>query len=215
MKPSSTFRNLPAAKQERILDGALTEFAEKGYAQASLNTIVARLGIAKGSIFQYFRDKSGLFGHVFEFAVDRVKEHLRRVREATRGQDVFTRLHSSLMAGLDLIEDRPRLFKLYLRIMFEGDIPFKGQLQRSILLFGRDYILDLLRDGVEAGELDPELDLETAAFVVEAVLERFLAARALEHMDPGLGLHGSPPERVAETAAGMVDMLRRGLGEGR
>jgi AcrR family transcriptional regulator len=51
---------------------------------------VGRLGIAKGSILQYFRDKAGLFGHVFDFAVDMVKDHLRRVRESTRGQDVFS-----------------------------------------------------------------------------------------------------------------------------
>jgi TetR/AcrR family transcriptional regulator len=59
MATSPTFHNLPFNKQERILDGALSEFAEKGYARASLNSLVARLGIAKGSIFQYFHDKAG------------------------------------------------------------------------------------------------------------------------------------------------------------
>jgi TetR/AcrR family transcriptional regulator len=143
MATSNTFQNLPTDKQERILDGALSEFADKGYARASLNSLVAALGIAKGSIFQYFRDKAGLFSHVFNFAVDLVKNHLRDVRDQTRGRDVFTRIQLSLMAGLDLIERNPRLFKLYLKIMFEGEIPFRAQLLQSILLFGRDYIMSI------------------------------------------------------------------------
>ena len=68
----------PSDKQDRILDEALSEFAAKGYARASLNRLVSRLGIAKGSIFKYFRDKPGLFSQVFDFAVERVKRHLRR-----------------------------------------------------------------------------------------------------------------------------------------
>ncbi len=211
MATSNTFHNLPSDKQERILDGALSEFADKGYARASLNSLVARLGIAKGSIFQYFRDKAGLFSHVFDFAVERVKSHLREVREQTRGLDVFTRIQLSLMAGLDLIEKNPRFFKLYLKIMFEGDIPFRAQLLQSILLFGRDYIMDLLRDGIEDGELDPDLDLALTAFVVEAVLERFLVASAVEHMDPDLGFFNAYRSEAEKRAQQVVQLLKNGL----
>lgn len=211
MVTSNTFNNLPADKQERILDGALSEFADKGYARASLNSLVARLGIAKGSIFQYFRDKAGLFSHVFDFAVERVKNHLREVREQTKGLDVFTRIQLSLMAGLDLIQKNPRLFKLYLKIMFEGDIPFRAQLLKSILLFGRDYIMDLLKEGIEAGELDPKLDLALTTFVVEAILERFLVASAVEHMDPDLGIFAANRAETEKRAQQIVLLLKRGL----
>ncbi|MCF8032722.1 MAG: TetR/AcrR family transcriptional regulator [Desulfarculaceae bacterium] len=212
MPPSSTFNNLPPDKQDRILDEALSEFAAVGYARASVNRLVARLGIAKGSIFQYFRDKPGLFSQVFDFAVERVKRHLRAVREATRGQDVFTRLEKSLLAGLELIDKNPRLFQLYLRVVFEGDVPFRGRLLASIRIFSHDYIMDLLGDGVAAGDLMPDLDLELAAFVVDATLERFLVASAVEHMDPGLGLNQADAARAAELAAGLVATLRAGLG---
>jgi AcrR family transcriptional regulator len=214
MTTSSTFRNLAATKQERILDEALSEFADKGYARASLNVLVGRLGISKGSIFQYFHDKSGLFSQVFDFAVGRVKGHLRQVRETTKGQDVFRRLELSLLAGLELIQANPRLFKLYLKIVFEGDVPFRGRLLQSIRLFSRDYILDLLGEAREAGQLRASLDLDLAAFVVDAVLERFLVASSLEHLDPELGLYGASPEEARARAAQLVELLRLGLGAG-
>jgi AcrR family transcriptional regulator len=214
MTTSPTFRNLDPAKQDRILDEALSEFAAKGYAQASLNALVGRLGIAKGSIFQYFRDKAGLFRLVFDFAVGQVKGHLRQVRRETQGQDVFRRLEQSLVAGLELIRERPRLFRLYLRIVYEGDVPLRGQLLQSIRLFSREYILELLADGQARGELRPDLDPELAAFVVDAVLERFLVARSLESLDAGLGLYGADPGEARRLAGELVQVLRRGLGAG-
>lgn len=214
MSASSTFQNLPEDKRQRILDESLSEFAAKGYARASLNSLVGRLGIAKGSIFQYFSDKPGLFRTVFDFAVGRVKDHLRTVRGSTQGQDVFTRIHESLLAGLDLIEKNPRLFQLYLRIVFEGDVPFRSQLLQSIRLFSRDYLMDLLVEGKQAGELRPELDLEVAAFMVDAVLERYLIAFSVEYMDPGLGLYGAGRQEAEQQALKLVETLRLGLGSG-
>lgn len=212
MAESSTFRNLPEDKQERILDGALSEFADKGYARASLNRVVASLGISKGSIFQYFSDKSGLFSAVFDFAVERVKNHLRQVREATRGQDVFSRVRTSLVSGMTLIRDNPRLFQLYLKVVFEGDVPFRGRLLSSIRLFSREYLLDLLSEGVAAGELRDDLDLEAAVFVLDAVLERFLIAQSVTGLDAGLGLYHASPQDAAALADKLVALLRRGLG---
>jgi TetR/AcrR family transcriptional regulator len=95
--------------------------------------------------------------------------------------------------------------------MFEGDIPFRAQLLQSILLFGRDYIVELLREGVEDGELDRRLDLDLAAFIVEAVLERFLVASAVEHMDPGLGIFSANRKDAEERSRQVVMLLKRGL----
>ncbi len=216
MAPSATFHNLPPDKQRRIMEHALDEFAEKGYGRASMNSLVAALGIAKGSIFKYFTDKSGLFRHVFDFALGKVKDHLRQVRDASAGLPVFTRLRMSLLAGLDLIEEHPKLFGLYLRVLFEGDMPLKTRLLASVVEEGRDYIMELLMEGKRSGELDPELDLAMATFLVEAVLERFLVARSLDHLDPGLGLAGIDRGRAEELAGELVELLRLGLGrEGR
>lgn len=45
----------------KIIDSALAEFGEKGYAGASLNTICAAGDISKGIIYHYFKDKDELY----------------------------------------------------------------------------------------------------------------------------------------------------------
>lgn len=58
---SASFRQLPEERREAILKAARTEFASKGLALASTNAIVLACGIAKGSLFNYFDGKDGLF----------------------------------------------------------------------------------------------------------------------------------------------------------
>ena len=56
------------AKRSRIIDAAMQHFAENGYNAARVGDIAAVLGIAKGSIFQHFGSKDGLFFEVYKRA---------------------------------------------------------------------------------------------------------------------------------------------------
>jgi AcrR family transcriptional regulator len=49
------------AKRDRIVQAAMRHFAEHGYQGARVEDIAAELGIAKGSVFQHFGSKAGLF----------------------------------------------------------------------------------------------------------------------------------------------------------
>src|SRR5215204_1451942 len=49
------------AKERAILEAALEVFAESGFAQARLDDVAARAGVAKGTIYLYFPSKQALF----------------------------------------------------------------------------------------------------------------------------------------------------------
>jgi AcrR family transcriptional regulator len=59
----------PAARRQAILDAALTVFAERGYEAARLDDVAARAGVAKGTLYLYFRDKEALFEALVRGAV--------------------------------------------------------------------------------------------------------------------------------------------------
>src|SRR6266542_2405608 len=54
-------RRRKEARPDEILDAALAEFAEHGYADARLDRVAQRAGIAKGTIYLYFPGKEDLF----------------------------------------------------------------------------------------------------------------------------------------------------------
>src|SRR5215510_14122225 len=50
-----------AQRREAILSAALDEFAARGFAATRLDDVARRAGVAKGTIYLYFRDKESLF----------------------------------------------------------------------------------------------------------------------------------------------------------
>jgi AcrR family transcriptional regulator len=50
-----------AARRDTILSAALDEFSARGFEAARLDDVARRAGIAKGTIYLYFRDKETLF----------------------------------------------------------------------------------------------------------------------------------------------------------
>src|SRR4051812_6962204 len=48
-------------RREAILSAALEEFSASGFAAARLDDVARRAGVAKGTIYLYFRDKEALF----------------------------------------------------------------------------------------------------------------------------------------------------------
>jgi AcrR family transcriptional regulator len=61
-EPSSSARKArSAARREAILAAALDEFSQRGFEAARLDDVARRAGVAKGTIYLYFRDKESLF----------------------------------------------------------------------------------------------------------------------------------------------------------
>ena len=62
--PSSTFLNLPAEKQEKLLEAATREFSHRPFNEASINQIIHAANISRGSFYQYFTDKEDLTAYM-------------------------------------------------------------------------------------------------------------------------------------------------------
>lgn len=209
--PLKTFSNLSPAKQENVLRVALEEFSEHGYQRTSINTIVKRLGIAKGSIFQYFRDKEGLFLFVFNISLEKVKVYLKNVRDETSSLDFFHRLRETLNAGVRFINKHPLVYRLYLRVLFESQIPFRREMLSSLRKYSHDYLKGLIDAARLNGELRPDIDPDITAFVLDAVMDRFLQAQCVEHLDAGQGLFGVREPDTEVWVEAIIDMVRKGI----
>jgi AcrR family transcriptional regulator len=72
----------PALRKQAILEAALTVFAERGYEAARLDDVAARAGVAKGTLYLYFKDKEALFEELLQGAVSPVLEGLSALASA-------------------------------------------------------------------------------------------------------------------------------------
>jgi len=70
-RPTERTRARLAAARERIVDAALTQLAEGGYASASVVAVARRAGVATGSVYRHFPSKGDLFAEAFRRASQR------------------------------------------------------------------------------------------------------------------------------------------------
>jgi len=206
-----TFWHLPPDKQERVLDAALTEFADQGYHQASLNRLVARAGIAKGSLYQYFPNKEGIFRHIFHLALNLVRRTLVEVKETTENENLFIRLEKSLQAGVRFLQGHPRIYSLYLKIQFDRQTPFRQELLAAVRRYAGEYFGSLISRARARGELRPGISEPAARFLLDAVFDRFLQAVAVPYLDVTFNLHQAPEEIIHRRIRELIDLLREGL----
>jgi len=204
----NTFENLPDEKRERVLSEATREFADHGYHQASVNRIVSRLGIAKGSLFKYFGNKEGLFKYLFGHTVAEFKRPLKEIRDSG-STDFFERIQASFLANGAFIDAHPHIYRIYLKMLFNENFPLREKFLGEIRRAHAKYLGKLVDDGIHSGQLRPDLDREMAVLTLHSVLDRFLQGYAVPSLDTGI----EPAEQTLEDKARAVtDFLRNGLG---
>ena len=94
--PSETFFRLPQEKRQRLMDAAWGEFTGTKYADVSINKIIQKAGIPRGSFYQYFEDKEDLF----DYLLGEVKRYLLELTAPVMDSgDVF----SQTMRVFDLL----------------------------------------------------------------------------------------------------------------
>jgi TetR/AcrR family transcriptional regulator len=211
MVPTQTFLNLPQTKRHGIIDVALKEFSNKGYQGASINAMVTQLGIAKGSIYQYFNDKNALFLFVFDRCMERVKDHLKHIRNRSLGHPLSERLKMVLAEGVRFIEEHPDVYKLYITLHQDPTIPMQQDLLRAIREHSLTYVQTFLDQALKNNELKPGIDLAQARFVIDAVMDRFLLCRALPHASHGTEIFNGSRAQVSQWIDGVVSVLCKGV----
>ena len=178
--PFPTFFNLPEEKRQKILECAIDEFAQNDYDSASISQIVANAGIAKGSLYQYFADKSDLHRYLIELASQKKAEMLAATRSPETGMTLFDTLRWLFreMANFEILY--PRLAKIGYRAIY-GKSPLPEDIVNKARQSTTQYFFELIEQGKQRGEIRPEVDSNAAAFIFSAALTQlgnYLTARA-------------------------------------
>ena len=120
------------AKRNLIIDAAMRHFAEQGYHAARIEDLSAQLDVAKGSIFQYFGSKGGLFLEAYKKAVRTFPTYLdcpSQIRE----KEFFEILHYWLLSTERLLRDDWIPYRVALLGNYGVDLALKREINRFLL----------------------------------------------------------------------------------
>ena len=173
------------AKRERIVESAMRQFAEHGYQGAKVEDIAVELGIAKGSIFQHFGSKAGLFLQAYKRAVLTLPAWLDAPDEV-QAEGFFATVRFWLERTEHLIKEDWIPNRVVLIGNYSTDLALKRDINRWLVSEDPYGTLEFVEWGQQRGEVRADLDLETIVSMVDWLSGAIQDALVTEELDPGL-----------------------------
>lgn len=220
--PKPTFLNLPDEKRNRIVELALDEFSTHPYRQASLSRIVARAGIAKGSMYQYFENKLDLYQWLVTEELERRREewlqqHDLGSQESQTGSKLFAALERMVSSRVGFMLAHPRLARLAASAMEPTvDEELRG-LHESLRREQIDDLIDRIREAQMLGEVRSGVDVRPLAHFIDALVVRGTTNALLDRLGVEVheflaGDHATPSEDEWRTLVDQaLDLIRSGI----
>jgi TetR/AcrR family transcriptional regulator len=199
-------------KRSRIVEAATLHFAEHGYHAARVGDIALALGIAKGSIFQHFGSKDGLFFEVYKRAVRSFAKYMDAPPEV-RQQGFFEILRYWLVRTEHLVHEDWIPYRISLLGNYGTDLILKREINRFLVTEDPYGTVNFVRFGLERGELRADLDIEMIVSIIDWMMERFQDALLTAELDPGLfRRQGELAEKKEARIQQFLSVLERAIG---
>lgn len=200
------------AKRSRIIDAATQHFAEHGYHAARVGDIALALGIAKGSIFQHFGSKDGLFFEVYKRSVRSFAKYLDAPADI-RLAGFFEVLRYWLLRTEHLLHEDWIPYRISLLGNYGTDLVLKREINRFLISEDPYGTVSFVRFGLERHELRKDMDIEMIVSILDWMMERFQDALLTAELDPGLfRRQGELAEKKDARIQQFLDVLRRAIG---
>lgn len=164
------------AKKDKIIKAAMKVFAKKGIYETKIEMVAQKAGIAKGTIYEYFKSKDELAQMVFNYLLVQMNMHVKQNMAAAVSP--AEKLKAGILAyvdvealGLsDISEILPDLWAYGIRLRnSKVDIPFD---LRWIYLQYRDLFSRALKEGIDKGDFR-QIDTKSVSGSIVAAADGF------------------------------------------
>lgn len=166
--PTQTFQNLSDEKKNTFLNACFEEFTLKGYESASLNSIVRKTGIAKGSIYRYFENKRDLYFYLIKHAT---QMRLKNVHDLFEDPEVdfFDLMVQNFAEKIDFDLQYPLISGFQYSITQEVNCPELGNMLLKTKLEIMEMVKGFITSYQKKGKLRKDIDTDLMAYQIVQV----------------------------------------------
>ncbi len=206
-------RSLKAERsRRRILNHALKDFAEHGFAGARVDRIARRARVDKNLIYHYFKSKENLFIEVMERAYAIIVEyHRERLMDV---DDPVAAIENFVCSTFEIFLENPQLVNLLNtenlhRARHIRKSPVIGTAYRPLL----DRLASVLEEGARRGLLRPGIDPSDLFISITGIAYFYVSNR--HTIGVILNQNLDDAARIAQRRRHIVDLVRHALLAGR
>lgn len=141
---------------QRILEAAVSLFAQKGYAATSVREIVQEARVTNPMLYYYFDSKEGLFVFLTEMMHrEFMRDISRAIEESPSFEEALVRVVEVHMRG---VRERPNILRLVYSLLFGAD----GSCPAHRLYESHEHVMDaletLFESAIDTGEFTPAFE---------------------------------------------------------
>ena len=163
--------NRSLQKRNLILNAAMLHFAEHGYEAARVGDMANHLGIAKGSVFQHFGSKDGLFFEAYKSALHSLPPYLD-VPPEVKDAGFFAVVRYRLSLPEQFWEQYRVPYRIVLLGNYGSDISLKKRIARFVASEDPLGAAAFVKMGIERRELRTDVDPVLITSILECTFER-------------------------------------------
>ena len=162
---------------EELFEAGLEEFIDKGYEQASINTILKAAGMSKGQFYYHFENKEGLYLALIGILIERKREFMASVMQPEDFQgSIFTIFETQIRYGMAFARAYPTINRFAARFAQEQGSPIYEKALAIHNFEDNQAINHLIEAGIANGDFRDDLP---APFIKKAVAYLFTHAADL------------------------------------
>lgn len=146
-EPRSRAEQAKAERREQILRVARDVFDKRGYHQATIDDIVARAGVARGTFYLYFGDKRAVFSEL----IDRFASQLTQAIQRIVTDDPTLPVVDQVRANIRVILRTCLVERAMTKILFTDAAGIDPAFDRKLAAF-YDTVVQLLTESLKDGQ---------------------------------------------------------------
>jgi len=209
--PKKTFLNLPEKKRHSIEDIAVDEFSTWGFDSASINRIVEKAQIAKGSFYQYFNDKEDLYKHLLTRISEDKIQFISPILLNPDDHDFFTHLIELYRAGLAFAKINRNAALLGNQLLKFKEHPIHVEMYQQSRALAVEFYKPILERVIARGEIKSTVSVDFLVHILMSmnvmILEYYFEVIKqdelnIEYLD----------DDIMNTVNQFVDFIKNGLG---
>lgn len=213
LEAKPTFERLKSDKKQQFIEAAFEEFALHSFQEASLNRLVKKLGIAKGSIYQYFDDKKALYLYLKNYAVAQ-KQDFMHAATMTSPDDFWNWLEMLFQRGLAFDTQYPVMSQFLYRYSQERTVPEVAQdmarHDQEARLFFSTVITQQQEKGTLKNHLNATMMAQLIVQISKTLLETLVSTEDSSYNPLGPVIQVSEAEQIRAVRQ-LINILQSGM----
>lgn len=193
-------KHLPAAERRAATVETVVELAaEQNPSEITTAAIAKRMNLTQGALFRHFPTKEAILEAVMRWVAERLLARIDKAAE--QSPSALAALEAMFLTHIDFVSEHPGIPRILFGELQRSEETLPKKMAHTLIKGYRGRLSRILEAGKAEGELDPDLDVNSASIAFIGMIQGLVMQSLL----------AGDTARMRQDAPGVFAIYLRGL----